>query len=315
MNATRKLVVITRKTQVEELVLRFNTRSQAKFYIEANVGKGRFQRYQAEHDEYHRGVDALEDLLPKGVPTQFLERAMLPTYTFGPDDIVIAVGPDGLVVNVAKYLDGQPLIAVNPDPGRIDGVLLPFATKDARSAIDRALNDQGQFAAITMAEASLNDGQTLLAVNDLFIGQKTHTSARYRLNYNGGEENQSSSGIIVSTGAGSTGWLQSIVGGAYAVARHHGAIGSSHEPPDPRFDWQSRQLVFNVREPFVSKTSSADTVSGTIDATKPLVVTSQMPQNGVIFSDGVEEDYLAFNSGAIARVGLSGRTLRLMLPG
>jgi hypothetical protein len=37
-----------------------------------------------------------------------------------------------------------------------------------------------------------------------------------------------------------------------------------------------------------------------------------MPQNGVIFSDGVEEDYLQFGSGAVATIGVSERTLRLV---
>ena len=39
-----------------------------------------------------------------------------------------------------------------------------------------------------------------------------------------------------------------------------------------------------------------------------------MPQNGVIFSDGVEDDRLDFNSGAIARIGLAERTLSLVVP-
>jgi hypothetical protein len=39
-----------------------------------------------------------------------------------------------------------------------------------------------------------------------------------------------------------------------------------------------------------------------------------MPQNGVIFSDGVEEDRLEFNSGAMATISLADRTLRLVVP-
>jgi len=55
-----------------------------------------------------------------------------------------------------------------------------------------------------MARARLNDGQELLALNDLFIGRRTHVSARYALRVGDYVEDQSSSGIIVSTGAGST---------------------------------------------------------------------------------------------------------------
>ena len=168
---------------------------------------------------------------------------------------------------------------------------------------------------MTMAEAVLNDGQSLLAVNDLFIGQKTHTSARYRIRYRRAEEDQSSSGIIVSTGAGSTGWNRSILTGAAGIV---GAVSKKAKvkdiPSKYRFDWEARYLVFNVREPFPSKTTGTEIIHGVIEAAVPFEVVSLMPQNGVIFSDGIEEDRLEFNSGATARIGLSDRTLRLVVP-
>ena len=162
-----------------------------------------------------------------------------------------------------------------------------------------------------MARAELNDGQSLLAVNDLFIGQKTHASARYRIRFGGREEDQSSSGIIVSTGAGSTGWHRSILTGAAGIVGAYVEAQRAVELRDRyRFDWEAPDLVFHVREPFISKTSGAELVLGRIGPDEPLDVVSHMPQNGVIFSDGVEEDRLDFNSGAIARIGLAERTLR-----
>jgi len=68
-----------------------------------------------------------------------------------------------------------------------------------------------------MAQVLLNNGQRLLAVNDLFVGARTHVSARYRLRYKGLDEDQSSSGLIISTGAGSTGWYRSIPTGAAGI--------------------------------------------------------------------------------------------------
>ena len=77
---------------------------------------------------------------------------------------------------------------------------------------------------------------------------------------------------------------------------------------------KSRYLIFNVREPFPSKTSGAEVIHGKIEAKNPLEIVSLMPQNGVIFSDGIEEDRLEFNSGTTAKIGLSERTLRLVVP-
>ena len=309
-----RIVVVTRKTALEELVERFNTRDQARFYIE-HMG-GRFDDYQAAHDAYQSAIEYVRGVMPPRVPSQWIDRSFLPTYEFEGTSIVVVLGQDGLVVNAAKYLNDQRVVALNPDPQRIDGVLLPFSYRDASSAIDLALLGlRRNWREVTMARAELNDGQSLLAVNDLFIGQKTHASARYRIRFGGREEDQSSSGIIVSTGAGSTGWHRSILTGAAGIVGEYVGDDRVQELRDRyRFGWEARYLVFHVREPFISKTSGADLVHGRIGSEHPLDVVSHMPQNGVIFSDGVEEDRLDFNSGAIARIGLADRTLRMVVP-
>lgn len=308
-----KIVIVTRSTLLDELVQRFGTRDQARFYIQS-MGAS-FDGYQQAHDAYQNSRAALKDRLPPGVRVQWVDRAFLPNFTFGPGDLVITLGPDGLVVNTAKYLDGQPVLAFNPDPARIDGVLLPFQVPWASFAFD--LIGRGAIGTrnVTMAEARLNDGQALLALNDLFIGARTHVSARYRLAIGGLAEDQSSSGIIVSTGAGSTGWFRSILTGAAAVAHAYVRTDRARKFRDEyAFDWESRRLAFSVREPFISRTSSADLVFGWIEPGQSLEVTSSMPRNGVIFSDGVEEDFLQFNSGSIARIGVASRSLRLLVP-
>jgi hypothetical protein len=164
-----------------------------------------------------------------------------------------------------------------------------------------------------MAKATLNDGQTLYAVNDLFIGPRSHGSARYLLQYGRRREQQSSSGLIVSTGAGCTGWLRSITTGAWGVARYfHSEIGEPPTPEQLALGRDSDSLRFSVREPFVSKTSQATIVFGQLRRGQKLVLTSQMPDYGIIFSDGLESDYLAFNSGAIAKIGQAERQAHLI---
>jgi hypothetical protein len=71
-------------------------------------------------------------------------------------------------------------------------------------------------------------------------------------------------------------------------------------------------LCFSVREPFVSKASPAEIVWGNVRAREKLEIVSQMPQDGVIFSEGVEADYLAFDSGAIANVSVAEEKARLV---
>ena len=200
-----KIVMVVRRTRLDDLITRFNTEDQAKFYVE-HMGAD-FSDYQAEDRIYKRAVREAENLLSQHARLQIVDRSFIANFIFGPSDTVVALGQDGLVANVLKYLDGQFLVGVNPDEKRWEGILLPFTVADLDLVIPEVFAKQRPVANVTMAEARLNTGETLSAVNDLFIGPRSHTSARYRIRIGDQAENHSSSGIIVSTGLGSTGWL------------------------------------------------------------------------------------------------------------
>jgi hypothetical protein len=162
-----------------------------------------------------------------------------------------------------------------------------------------------------MAEVGLNDGQHLLAFNDFYLGQRTHLSSRYSVTWRGKTEQQSSSGVLVSTGAGSTGWLSSTQNMAAAVSR---LLLKDKAPDLPRLrlPWDDPRLVFVVREPFRSKASDVRLTAGLLEPGEELRFESRMPDGGVIFSDGVEKDALAFNSGAVAVVKAAERQTLLV---
>jgi NAD kinase len=174
-----KIVLVTRKTRLEGLIERFNTLGQAKFYIEHSGGD--FSLYEREHAVYIKALSRLRSALQRLAKLQEIERSFLPNFLFAPEDVVVTIGIDGLVVNTAKYLNGQPVVAVNPDPAHIDGVLLPFNVQSAIPVMQKVLTGQMNIRQISMAEATLNDGQSLLAFNDFFVGAKTHVSARYKI--------------------------------------------------------------------------------------------------------------------------------------
>ena len=304
-----KVVIVTRKTRFEVLLERHNTAAQARFQLE-RAGAD-YQDYRREHDAYQAAVERVRrDCRALAPRVQVIERGYLPTYLFGPQDLVVVIGQDGLVVNTAKYLDGQPIVAVNPDPERFDGVLLPFRASMAASAVAQVMAGSDQVRLVTMAEAVLSDGQRLLAFNDLFIGPRSHISARYVIRHGDRRETHSSSGVIVSTGAGSTGWLSSVFNMAAGLAP---AMGLATPHPDPRLAWEARALRFAVREPFRSHVTQADLVYGELGPGETLELDSLMAEDGVVFSDGVEADYLQFNAGTRASVGISARTARLVV--
>lgn len=305
----RKVVLVTRRTRLEELISRFHTVDQARFYVE-HLGAD-FADYEAEHSAYLTARKAVVEVLEEHGRWQGLDRQYLPSFLFGPSDLVIAMGQDGLVANTMKYLDGHPLVGINPEPTRYDGILLPFGPSDLRALLPELLKDRRPDKRVTIAEACLPDGQNMLAVNDLFIGPRSHTSARYELRWQGKRETQSSSGVIVSTGLGSTGWMTSVIVGSLNIGAAWQGTHSAHKyRPLP---WDTDKLRFAVREPFPSRTTGAALVYGEITKRAPLKLTSLMADAGVIFSDGIEADHLAFGAGSTVTIVPSEKFGRLIV--
>ncbi len=305
--ALEKVVLVKKETSLEGLLKRHATTSQVKFYLESR-GEN-YQYYLSAHQDYHRGLAQTRSTIPPTLRLQVIDKENLDTFQFGDKDLVVVVGDPGLFVNVAKYVGEQPVISVNPDDKRYDNTFATCTPDSFPETLKRTLEGKAQYELLTMAGAKLPDGQVLYALNDLFIGQKTHASARYNLAYGGRSERQISSGIIVSTGSGSTGWLTSIFGGAYALSGKDSCRRESIV-----FPRDADYLQFVVREPFPSKASGATVISGKITRNNPVVVTSNMYFNGVIFSDGIESDYLEFNAGAIVTVIPVERKVKLVRP-
>lgn len=301
--ARPKIVLVRRGTRIDELISRNNTVQQARFVIESKGGN--FDDYLEEHNRYYKQLARLREIIANFAIFHEVEKSFLPNFIFGPRDVVIALGQDGLVANTLKYLNGQPLVGVNPDRERYDGILLPFDVPDMRIIIPEVLSGKRRTDEVTMVRAELNDGQVMYAVNDLFIGPKSHASARYAITHMGMRERQSSSGIIISTGLGSTGWLHSLVVGAERI---HSALADNVDErlsTETAFKWSEHRLAFTVREPFPGKNMNTQIVFGWLINHDQLKVESEMPENGVIFSDGIEQDFLAFNSGATVQVGIA----------
>lgn len=309
-DADRKIILVTRRTRLQELVDRYNTIEQAKFQAE-HLGMD-FGDFLAEDKTYQAAVRATESVLEAHGRSQRLDRGFLPNFLFPPAALVVVLGQDGLVANTLKYLrDDQKVLAINPDPARWDGVLLPFAVPDLPAILRDVWVGRRKIREVTMAKATLTDGQELLAVNDFFVGARGHVSARYEIASGERHERQSSSGVIVSTGLGSTGWLRSVLTGAHGVAGGQMAPGveSLRQNGMP---WEARRLVFSVREPFPGRWSQAELVFGQIESGGFLRIRSLMPESGVIFSDGIEADGLEFRSGLEARIEVAPQRGRVL---
>lgn len=300
-------IIIKNKTRLETLIERFNTKAQAKFYIERSGGD--FNDYEKEHEIFHYSLSTVQRNLSTVLKNKIVERSFLPSFIFNDNQVIITVGQDGLVANTAKYVKQIPIVAVNPDQERFDGVLLPFNPDNFVAAIDKVISNNYKSKVTSFAEARLNDGQRLLAFNDLFIGATSHVSARYKITHNNKTEEHSSSGIIVSTQSGSTGWLSSIFNMSFGIQMFIEKDNSNKKYAKLK----DNQLMFAVREPFASKRTQIETTAGIITGQSKLIIQSFMPNNGLIFSDGIESDFLKFNSGSIATIGIADEKANLVI--
>jgi hypothetical protein len=102
-------------------------------------------------------------------------------------------------------------------------------------------------------------------------------------------------------------------GGGGGDDHDHAGHGADHDDAYQAWDWDERMLQFAVREPFPSRTSQTRMVFGRVNGNDRQILRSLMPENGVIFSDGIEADYLGFSSGMEAKIGVAERVGRLVV--
>ncbi len=314
-----RAVVVHRRTEYSELLDRHGTRGQAAFFLASR------DRDLIEVEARHRIHLEARRMVSAAIPDDWrrgeVERHDLDRFVFAPDDIIICVGQDGLVANVAKYLAAQPVIGVDPEPGRNPGVLVRHRPRDVRGLLRQAVTGRvhivrrggfspdadgmagtdGMVRQLTMVDAALDDGQRLVALNELYVGDVGHQTARYVLrapSHDGQTtERQASSGLLVGTGTGSTGWCRSV------WQERRSGLGL----PAP----ETEALAWFVREAWPSPATGTSCTEGMITGSARLELLAES-ERMVVFGDGIETDTLSLSWGQRLSVGISDRHLHLI---
>ncbi|WP_210576970.1 NAD(+)/NADH kinase [Streptomyces sp. GESEQ-4] len=295
MSLAPRAVLVHRTTEYEELVARHGTHGQAAYFLRS---RGRdIEEIADRHRRTRRALAEVTSAIPLTWRQAQVERADLDRFLFAPEDVVVVVGQDGLVANAAKYLSGQPVLGFDTDPGRNPGVLVRHRPADAAKLLPSAATSGTD--ELTMVEAVADDTQRLVALNEIYLGAAGHQTARYRLGLDddrGVVEAQASSGVIVGTGTGATGWLRS-------VWQERGGQLRLPAPSEER-------LLWFVREAWPSPATGTSLVAGELSGPGRLRVTVES-ERLIAFGDGMETDALELTWGQSVRVGVCGERLRL----
>ncbi|NEA65070.1 NAD(+)/NADH kinase [Streptomyces sp. SID12488] len=298
MSLAPRAVLVHRTTEYEELVARHGTHGQAAYFLRS---RGRDIEEVAErHRRTRRSMAEVTAAIPLTWRQSRVERADLDRFLFAPEDVVVVVGQDGLVANVAKYLTGQPVLGVDTDPGRNPGVLVRHRPGDMAGLLPAVLARDTGVDELTMVEAVADDTQRLVALNEIYLGAPGHQTVRYSLGLDddrGAVEAQASSGVLVGTGTGASGWLRS-------VWQERGATLTLPRPTDDR-------LLWFVREAWPSPVTGTSLVEGELAAGSGLRLTVES-ERLVAFGDGMEGDAVQLTWGQTVRVGVCGERLRLV---
>ncbi len=292
-----RAVVVHRRTELDDLLDQHGTRGQAEFFLRT---RGRtLDDVQHRHDLQVEALAAVSTAIPVDWRRGSVEREDLPRFVFEPGDVLLVVGQDGLVANSARYLSGQRVIGVDPEPGRNPAVLVRHASAEVARLLPAVVAGSVVIERRTMARAELDDGQTLDTLNEVYVGHPTHQSARYRITVDGMEqwERQSSSGLIASTGTGATGW-------AASISHDRGHPVHLPSPADPSLAWF-------VREAWPSPMTTTSLTAGLIAAGASLQLVVESNEL-VVFGDGQEADRLTATWGQGVVLRVSERTLSLV---
>lgn len=225
------------------------------------------------------------------------DREKLNKKLFKNKDLIIAVGGDGTFIRASHFIfDKTPLMGVNSDPRCKEGFFMTSEKKDFEKKFKKVLNNEHSIQKIHRLEAYIGKKKVSeFALNEFYIASKKpyHTTI-YAVNINGKTERQKSSGVLVSTAAGSHAWIKS-AGGKIMP------LGSS-------------KFEYLVREPYYGRTcAKCDLCKGILDKNEKIEIVFNAGK-GVLVVDSLSKEHM-FKAGQKVTVKMSQKPLYRILFG
>ncbi len=259
--------------------------------LSAILPREELEKIIASHNTHYESLSHVRKVLENaGLPYQRVYQPYAAFEEFKGRDLVISLGGDGTVLNTAHYIrDATPVLTVRSEPNSYGG-LCTIDAKNFRAALERLLQDNFEIEDWTRLEGRFGNRHDL-ALNDILLGPKySPGAARYEICLGEEKEKQVSSGVIVSTGAGSTGWYVNIPGN------------------EGMFPKTSQELRFIARE---YRTNAGYRLTrGKLLPGQFLEIKSLMNIDGIISFDGDTQKRMHdFSRGQTVKIGISDKPL------
>lgn len=280
----KKVLLSTKKTALEYFKEQSDT-------FERELPPAEVEELRKNHAEHYASLNKIREVLAK-YNIQF-DRTYMPYSEyedFKGKDLIISIGGDGTVLNTSHYmLDETPVLTIKSTEGST-GALCEISANNFENALKKILNGDFKIEKWTRAEGRFGK-RKVFALNEIYVGTRFSPSmARYELMRKDKSELQMSSGVVITTGTGSTGWYSNIP-----------VIGKA-------FSKDAKELHFCVREPKAA--ANYTMLQGALLPGEVLTVKSKMNVDGCISFDGdVGKRMYPFKIGDVLEVQISGKPL------
>lgn len=225
------------------------------------------KRVRLAHEEHLATIEVLEtELSKRGIKFKSIARSDL-HGTVADVDLMISAGGDGTFLDASHFVDSVPLLGVNSSSSSSFGHFCRANKDSFATVIDRIIDGSMSAEKVLRLELVLN-GKVLpeKVLNEVLVAHSNPAAtSRYFIEINGHKEEQRSSGIWISTPAGSTGSLRSAGGIVQRIV-------------DNRYQ-------FRIREACIKPGENWKHVAGFVDREEPMTLVSLM-RTGTLFIDG-----------------------------
>ena len=207
-----QILVVYKQSRYEQYVLQEGDEAVRELVRQKDASVA---RYLESHAAHNRSLQRIHDHLEaQGLGHEVVFRGDVDRVEDERWGLVVTVGGDGTVLDLSHRLERAPVLAINSDPRSSVGYFCAGTASEFPALLDRVMAGRWQPFELHRLGLSINEGRCEeFVLNDVLIAHANPAAvSSYILGVDDHVEEQRSSGIWLSTPAGSTAAIRSAGG-------------------------------------------------------------------------------------------------------